>query len=382
MQGQQRVVDYLVHTGELGGAERSLLALLAALPPVGVAPRLACPAGELVEAAAALGLAHLPVPFAPVRLSGGPAQWPASLWRLWGNRRLWAGVEKSPLVHANSHRAALYALGQRGPLVMHLREALGHGPAGRLIRRVLRRHAPAVVANSRFSLDNLTLGKPWPAPTLVLPNPLDAAAFALAAQAPLPVDLNLPPDAIVLLLVGNLAPNKGQDRLIQALAKGGEALKAVHVVLAGGVMHNPAHARFADTLAPMARALGVAERVHLVGHQASVAPFFGLAHGVVIPSEMETFGRVVLEAAAVKKPVLAHAVGGLTELVHHARTGYGYRGSLTAALSDFVRARHMWPQWAGAAHQQVLPPSDPQRVAQTLADFYDKVQRKRQSSQT
>ena len=44
---------------------------------------------------------------------------------------------------------------------------------------------------------------------------------------------------------------------------------------------------------------------------------------VVMPSqEYESFGRIVIEAMAYKKPIIASRVGGIPELINHEVDGY------------------------------------------------------------
>jgi D-inositol-3-phosphate glycosyltransferase len=65
-------------------------------------------------------------------------------------------------------------------------------------------------------------------------------------------------------------------------------------------------------------------RVHMVAPQRHelLSTSYRAADVVVVPSRSESFGLVALEASACGIPVIASAVGGLTTLVDHGRTGY------------------------------------------------------------
>ena len=99
-----------------------------------------------------------------------------------------------------------------------------------------------------------------------------------------------------------------------------------------------------------------------------LSTYYRAADACIVPSRSESFGLVALEAAACGVPVVASAVGGLTELVDHGRTGYlvaaddvgafaHYLGELLEdrALSRLMGAaasqRSTAYTWAGAASE-------------------------------
>src|SRR5262249_25306537 len=69
---------------------------------------------------------------------------------------------------------------------------------------------------------------------------------------------------------------------------------------------------------------GAAEHVHFLGYQRAVWELLARADLLLMASRAESFCLAALEAMACGVPVLASAVGGLTELVEHGRHGYLY----------------------------------------------------------
>ena len=90
---------------------------------------------------------------------------------------------------------------------------------------------------------------------------------------------------------------------------------AAHLLMAGdGPERGPAE--------HLARSLGVHDHVTFLGKQNHVERLIPLAHVLLMPSELESFGLVALEAMACSVVPVATRVGGVPELITHGEDGF------------------------------------------------------------
>jgi glycosyltransferase involved in cell wall biosynthesis/tetratricopeptide (TPR) repeat protein len=77
-----------------------------------------------------------------------------------------------------------------------------------------------------------------------------------------------------------------------------------------------------DDMASAARALGIADRLHMPGLARDVAPWYDLMDVVLLTSRYEGTSNTALEAQALGKPVVAPAVGGMPETFAPGTSGF------------------------------------------------------------
>lgn len=136
-----------------------------------------------------------------------------------------------------------------------------------------------------------------------------APAQFYASRQRLRSQLDVPPDAILLINVAAYGRQKGVDRVIEAMGAVPSAL-----FLSVG-MDDAAEFRAA------ARKLGVAPRVRFVAQSDDIAGLIGAADIMVHPARAETTGNVIIESLLYGVPVICTSVCGYS--VHVARSDAG-----------------------------------------------------------
>jgi glycosyltransferase involved in cell wall biosynthesis len=126
----------------------------------------------------------------------------------------------------------------------------------------------------------------------------------------------IPADALVLGTVANLFARKGYDVMLRALPTIVASTPKVRYLIVGS-----GDAPYEKHLRALVENLGLERHVHFAGFQASVYPCLAAMDIYVHPALMEGFGIAVLEAMAMRKPVVATTAGGLPEVAQDGETG-------------------------------------------------------------
>jgi glycosyltransferase involved in cell wall biosynthesis len=211
---------------------------------------------------------------------------------------------------------------------MLLRGALRHG---------LRR-AAAITACSQFVLDDAVARFGLPTTDgVVVANGVDLDESADPEQ------LDIPYSRFVFA-VGRIVEKKGFDLLIDAFARLANAHPDLGLVIGGD-------GRARDSLTKKVQALGIADRVALPGalSRSQVAWAMQAADAFVLPSRLEPFGIVVLEALRSGTPAIVSNRGGARQIVGDGRYGLtvdpfdasALAGAIDSLLRDPQRAQEL-----------------------------------------
>jgi len=353
-------IAYVDTARDLGGAERSLIELLAHLDlalfqPVLLHARGAVWLGDPLLPAIGLHEVFPPLGVLERRRDEVAGRLVARLQDISQALRLALGVKRrlvrcgAELVHTNTLKAHLIgglAARLAGlPLVWHVRDILPPGAARRLLHQAARRCHPHIIAISRAVAAQFA---GWPVQCHVIPNGIPLDRFTPGPPSrQLRVRLGLRDGVPVICNVARLTPWKGHRTLLEALARLRAEGPAFQALIVGEVAFWDDN--YEQELHRLAGDLGLDDVVVWTGFRADVAQLLRLSDIFVLPSENEPFGRAIVEAMAVGLPVVACRSGGVPEIVVHEQTGLlvdpgdpeQLAGALSRLLADPQEARLM-----------------------------------------
>src|SRR5262249_14182754 len=97
-------------------------------------------------------------------------------------------------------------------------------------------------------------------------------------------------------------------------------------------------------LEDLAHSLGLRENVRFTGYRTDVAALMHLSDLVVVPSLREAQTRVIPQALACGRPVVAYATGGIPEVIEHDVTGWLVPTGDVAALAGQIQQALRMPE--------------------------------------
>jgi glycosyltransferase involved in cell wall biosynthesis len=340
-------VMFLNPTGQQGGAESSLVDILASLrdaEPSWPLHLLAASDGPLIGRVRSLGVTAEVLAFPPAiaRLGehGAAASGGAGATIRFAAQIALAGAAAvrygaalgraidrfdPAIVHTNGlkmHVLAAWEIGssRRPGLVWHLHDYLGARP---MTTRLLRWHhaRPAtVVANSASVAADATRALANGTRVVTVRNGVDLDRFSpVGARANLDAMSGLsqaPANTVRVGLVATLARWKGHATFLEAIARLPPQLPVRAYIVGDAVYQTEGSQYSLDELRQLARSLGIADRVGFTGFVHTPEATFRALHVVVHASTSpEPFGLVIAEAMACGRAVIVSNAGGAAELV-------------------------------------------------------------------
>ena len=304
------------HTFHLGGTEVQVVELLRGLPE-GYDVRVSVVKAEGPLMATLREMKVWPAEF-PIDGSVMRPQTAVQIGRL----ALWLKANRIQLLHAHDFYATLLGvpaarLAGSKVIVGRLDLAHWHSRPQRAVMSRLTRMADGVVVNAEAIRTQLIQEEHIPSERITLiHNGLDLPRFDARVKtglaSPLP-DVHGEP---VIVHVANMNhPVKRQEDLLEAL--GGlrrQGLKAQLFLVGDGPRR--------QELEALARALGVSEHAHFLGHRTDVPAVYAQATVGVLCSSAEGLSNAVIEGMASSLPMVVTRVGASPDVVHEGVSGY------------------------------------------------------------
>jgi glycosyltransferase involved in cell wall biosynthesis len=183
-----------------------------------------------------------------------------------------------------------------------------------------------------------------------VPNAVDVERFVPGDREVAKQRVGAPADRPLVLMLANLAPHKGQETTIRAVADLKARGKVVECWLAG--VERGAGRQYECYLRSLTAELGVADRVRFLGFRGDGPDLLRAAEFLLLPSTHEGLPFSVLEAQASRTAVLAAPTAGVPEAIADGDTGFlipapdpaGYARRLEALLENPGLYRHVTEQ--------------------------------------
>lgn len=223
------------------------------------------------------------------------------------------------IIYANSTKAGVYGMvvklftGRK--LIWHIRDNL----ESRFLAWLLGFYSDKIICNSYFTDGQL---RSFASKRTVLHSFVSGKSLAgIDTLFDLRGELHLPARTMLLAVAGRLIPQKNHADAILAFSRLAGSVADVHLLIIGGDVSGE-YPGYINYLKKLVKDHGLEYRVSFTGYQPRPLDYLAQINVLVNASIREPFGRTVLEATLLGKPVVAYNSGGPAEIVVNGLSGY------------------------------------------------------------
>lgn len=301
---------YLNHVSYIGGAEVALLNLLTYLDRDTYHPVVLSPPGDLTEALQRLDVSCVPIPL----LDGLNRHTLPGFLRALPQLATAISGKAPDLLHANTNFTSEYAgilsRWKHVPTVGHIRDI---EPLGRMGRWTVRQNTRLIAISD--AVIQYLLDEDVPKQQIVrVYDGVDLAQYQPSQSA------SAHDPGVVIGIIGQIGQRKGHIYLLEAVR---EIVKTCSNIKCWIVGKEPAHSteQYTEHLLHYVQQHHLEPCVQFWGFRTDIPDILAQLDILVVPSLQEPFGKIIIEAMAMKKPVIASNVGGIPEIMVDGQTG-------------------------------------------------------------
>lgn len=229
-----------------------------------------------------------------------------------------------------------------------------------------------LVSSIERSLPEKALGR-----TRIVPvcNAVDIQRFTPGPKEEAKQRVGAPIGRPLALMLANLAPHKGQETAIRAVALLKQRGVDVTCWLAG--IERGGATAYTSRLRELIAETSIGDRVELMGQRSDTPDLLRAADFLLLPSTHEGLPLTILEAQATRVPVLASPTAGIPEVIRDGETGFliaaadaeGYARRMEQLLADPEVSRRM----ADAAFQRTTREYNWQTFCRRIVALYEEL---------
>lgn len=338
-------IAFYNHTSMISGAEISLLLTAKNLPEAH--PIIFAPEGELLQKARSEGIEVVALPSFRARMTRNPFLLIVYMMgMLWAGWKLALLMKKSQvdLIHANSIRAGmmagLFRWYHRLPVVWHVRDMPPQGFIGELIKKLAGSTSQAIIGISESVIQGIDHPSVAERCHLVH-NGVELKSFSKIRKQLIKerirAELQTPQEAQVLTIIGQIAPWKRQEDAIEAFASLVREERDAVLWIVGEAKFRQENEQYLGRLHEKVRLMGLEDKVKFTGFREDVLEICCAADLLLLCSDHEPFGRVIIEAMSQGTPVIGTRGGGVPEIIEHGMSGFMYEIGNTEELTHYIR---------------------------------------------
>jgi L-malate glycosyltransferase len=203
----------------------------------------------------------------------------------------------------------------------------------------------------------------------VVPNFVDTVFFKRLPGEDCAKHSIAPRGEAVLLHISNFRPVKRIFDVLEIFRRVIAKTPAKLMMVGDGPERSPAEKYCRDH--------GISQQVLFLGRQDNVPDVLSCADVLLLPSELESFGLVALEAMSCEVPVIATNVGGLPEVVSHGETGFlaklGDVDQMAEYALEIIQNRDLRKKMAAAGRQRAVEEYDQSAIVPKYERYYEEV---------